>query len=311
MKHYLIYQIRNKLNSMIYVGKHMTEDINDGYMGSGLRIRRAIEKYGPENFEKTILFECISEEEMNKKEAEIVNEDFIARDDVYNIKLGGEGGWDYLNGSNSSYPKGSNKRHNAMVKANKNRDIVKSHQKALKTRQNWSVEKRQEVSNAISEGIKRKLQLDKDFAKRRVQKLKGRKASKQLRQKLSELKTGENNNQYGKVWIMNKALRCCKCVDSSYVLPDGWEYGRCLNFDAANQKKIRVEKRLHAIEQHKNDRLMMFRSMYKFFVDHNNDFELTAKQFNYSHTRNAFMTACRILLPEYKPLPNNRWKNRK
>jgi len=36
---------------------------------------------------------------MDKKEAEIVNEDFIARDDVYNIKLGGEGGWDYLNSS--------------------------------------------------------------------------------------------------------------------------------------------------------------------------------------------------------------------
>lgn len=66
-------------------------------MGSGLRIRRAIEKYGVENFEKTVLFECSSAEEMNAKEAEIVNEDFIARDDVYNIKLGGEGGWDDIN----------------------------------------------------------------------------------------------------------------------------------------------------------------------------------------------------------------------
>ena len=157
MKHYLIYQVRNKLNGMIYIGQHQTENIDDGYMGSGLRIRRAIKKYGLENFEKTILFECKSEEEMNAKEAEIVNEDFIARDDVYNIKLGGDGGWDYLNGLNSPYPKGSNKRHNAMIKANKNRDNVKSHQKALKTRQNWSIEKRQEVSNAISEGIKRKL----------------------------------------------------------------------------------------------------------------------------------------------------------
>lgn len=296
---------------MIYIGKHQTENLDDGYMGSGLRIQRAIKKYGVENFEKTILFECQSFEEMNAKEAEIVNEDFIARDDVYNIKLGGEGGWDYLNGSSSSYHKGSIKRHNAAVKANKNRDIVKSRQKASKTRQNWSIEKRQEVSDAISNGIKRKLQLDKDFAKRRAQKLKGRKASKQLKQKLSELKMGENNNQYGKVWIMNRTLKQCKCVDSSYVLPDGWEYGRCLDFDAAEQKKVRNEKRLLAIEQHKNNRLMFFRNMYKFFTEHNNDFELTAKQFNYNHTRNAFIAACKILLPEYKPLPNNRWKNRK
>ena len=89
MKHYLIYQIRNKLNGMIYVGQHQTENIDDGYMGSGILITRAIEKYGLENFEKTILFECKSEAEMNAKEAEIVNEDFIARDDVYNIAIGG------------------------------------------------------------------------------------------------------------------------------------------------------------------------------------------------------------------------------
>ena len=66
-------------------------------MGSGIRIVRAIKKYGVENFEKTILFECTSVEEMNAKEAEIVNEDFIARDDVYNINVGGAGSWDYLN----------------------------------------------------------------------------------------------------------------------------------------------------------------------------------------------------------------------
>ena len=66
-KYYLIYQIRNKLNGMIYVGKHQTEDLNDGYMGSGIRIVRAIEKYGVENLEKTILFECSSVEEMNAK----------------------------------------------------------------------------------------------------------------------------------------------------------------------------------------------------------------------------------------------------
>ena len=74
---------------MIYVGQHQTENVDDGYMGSGILITRAIEKYGLENFEKTILFECKSEEEMNAKEAEIVNKDFIARDDVYNMAIGG------------------------------------------------------------------------------------------------------------------------------------------------------------------------------------------------------------------------------
>lgn len=77
---------------MIYVGQHQTYDLDDGYMGSGIRIVKAIKKYGIENFEKTILFDFDNPEDMNKKEEEIVNEEFISRDDVYNIIIGGENG---------------------------------------------------------------------------------------------------------------------------------------------------------------------------------------------------------------------------
>ena len=42
-----------------------------------------------ENFKKEILFECSSEDEMNKKEAELVNEEFVKREDTYNRILGG------------------------------------------------------------------------------------------------------------------------------------------------------------------------------------------------------------------------------
>jgi len=62
-------------------------------------IKNAIKKYGKENFRFEILYFLDSKEAMYAKEAELVNEDFLKRDDVYNIKLGGYGGWDHTKGT--------------------------------------------------------------------------------------------------------------------------------------------------------------------------------------------------------------------
>lgn len=91
-KYYYLYQITNKLNGKIYVGVHQTDNLDDGYMGSGIHLKRAQEKYGLENFEKTILQTFDNQKDMFSAEAEIVNKDFLLREDVYNLALGGEGG---------------------------------------------------------------------------------------------------------------------------------------------------------------------------------------------------------------------------
>lgn len=88
---HLIYEIRNKLNSKIYVGAHSTEDENDSYMGSGVAIRYALKKYGKENFEKRILYRFDTANEMYEKEKEIVTLEFVNRSDVYNMGVGGKG----------------------------------------------------------------------------------------------------------------------------------------------------------------------------------------------------------------------------
>ena len=90
---YLIYKITNTLNAKFYIGAHKTSDKNDDYMGSGIMIKRAIAKYGIENFTKEIIYECSSLEEMYQKEKEFV----VLSEQTYNLKEGGLGGFDHIN----------------------------------------------------------------------------------------------------------------------------------------------------------------------------------------------------------------------
>ena len=94
---YVVYQITNKVNGKIYVGVHQTNDLNDGYMGSGLNIRRAIKKYGIDAFDKTYLAKFDNEREMFEMESQIVNEEFVKRGDTYNILHGGWGSFSHIN----------------------------------------------------------------------------------------------------------------------------------------------------------------------------------------------------------------------
>lgn len=89
---HIIYKTTNKIDGKVYVGAHSTDDLNDGYFGSGKYLKSAVKKYGIENFEREVLFIFDSKEEMFSKERELVNEEFIVCNNTYNIKVGGSGG---------------------------------------------------------------------------------------------------------------------------------------------------------------------------------------------------------------------------
>lgn len=53
----IIYKTTCLINNKIYIGQHCT-DAEDGYLGSGDLIKKAILKYGKHNFKREILEEC-------------------------------------------------------------------------------------------------------------------------------------------------------------------------------------------------------------------------------------------------------------
>jgi hypothetical protein len=209
---YLIYKIVNNINGKIYIGSHKTKNINDSYMGSGKYLRYAIEKYGVENFTKEILFVFDNPNDMYAKEYEIVNEDFIAEENTYNLKIGGFGGFDYICQNrlnvNNGFKKENAKKYSALG--------IKKRKEIIEKNPNWL----------------------KDQNKIRSEALKGRKGSfagkchsEETKNKLKGPRPknkGSGNSQFGTCWIYHELIGNKKCkID---VLPlyidQGWIKGR-------------------------------------------------------------------------------------
>ena len=169
--YYYLYEIKNLLNDKIYIGVHKTKNLNDGYMGSGRLLLKDIEVYGIENFQKTILEFFESEFDMFQKEKRTVDKSFLSRDDVYNLRCGGYGGFDWIN--QSGIPKFKGRRHTEESK--------------LK----MSLKSKEQDNSRLGE-IMKKIWSDKsdeerqNFGKMMSARLTGRKLSREHRENLSK-----------------------------------------------------------------------------------------------------------------------------
>ena len=220
---YTLYKITNTINDKIYVGVHKTDDINDDYMGSGTILKRAIKKYGIENFTKEILEVYDNPEDMFDAEAKIVNEEFVKRDDNYNLKEGGSGGWDHINDGSEEHinhcinggRKGGKAWKEKFFHLMENDDEF--YLTTLKNLAKGGKAGRARIKELYPEGS-----------------WKGKRHNEDSKKKIGEANSihqkGKGNSQYGTRWIHNLDLKKSKRIKKEEVLPEGWLEGRKIKF---------------------------------------------------------------------------------
>lgn len=213
---YLIYKTTNIKNGKIYIGAHKTSNIDDGYMGSGRHLNLAIKKYGIENFIKEILFKFDNKDDMYAKEHEIVNEEFVSRKDTYNIKIGGSGGFDYINNNPQKFL--TEKRLKSLMSQKEANQI-----RAEKFKTNLEFKEKILVHMKMMKEISQQNNPNGTFFNKNH--------TDTTKEKMSVSHIGKHdgnkNSQYGTMWITNGITS--KKINKNDSIPKGWNKGRILN----------------------------------------------------------------------------------
>ena len=211
-KYHFIYKTTNLLNEKFYVGMHSTDNLEDGYLGSGKRLGYSIRKYGLENHKFEILEFLPSREELKKREAEVVNEEMLKHPLCMNLKFGGEGGWDHINSDDVTRNRIQTVRSSAG--GNKRAEIFCKGSDAAKERQRRGIEGKLKKYGKIPSG---------DWT--------GKTHKEETKLKISaSMKNavrGEKNSQFGTCWItIGSESKKIQKDELHLWLNKGWMAGR-------------------------------------------------------------------------------------
>ena len=89
-----VYKTTNLISGKIYIGQHTTENIDDGYLGSGVILQKAFKKYGKENFTREIIALVGTQEDLDHAEEFFIKHyrNKIGWGMMYNVVEGAFGG---------------------------------------------------------------------------------------------------------------------------------------------------------------------------------------------------------------------------
>lgn len=200
MKH-IVYLTTNLFTGKWYIGVHSTNDIEDGYLGSGKLLSRAIKKYGKENFKREILFLFETSEEAYAKEAELITESSVKSPSCYNVKPGGRGGF-------SDYDRAKLAARGHDWSKGKTYEQIYGKDKALQLKQH-----RRTTSNWV--GANHSGENNANF---------GTRWSEQKKAEFASRRQKENHPGFGSFWVTNDDLSFK--LKPGDPIPEGFRRGR-------------------------------------------------------------------------------------
>lgn len=199
-RYHFLYKTTNLLNGKFYVGMHSTYDMDDGYLGSGLKLRRSIRKYGIENFKIEYLEFFENRELLALREKNLVNESLLKDPLCMNLKLGGNGGFTKENSLKGTL---------AMSKIIWNDPAYRERHKQRKSKL---------MKELNSAG---KIKYDTFTGKSHSEE------TKKLMSAKAQQRVGDKNSQFGTCWIFNgKENKKIKIEELPNYLCLGWIKGR-------------------------------------------------------------------------------------
>lgn len=208
-RYHFLYKSTNLINGKFYVGIHSTYNLEDGYLGSGKRLKRAVKKYGKENFKCEILEFFESRKEVLLREKEVVNEQFLNDPLCMNLQPGGGGGFSTVeHGLKCSTAGGESYSEKLYSDKNFFKTVSKRSKEVIsKLHANGKIPYVGGLNRIVTEETKRKI---------------GKKNSKKQK--------GKKNSQFGTCWVYNKKEnKKINKKDLSYWINLGWQQGRKMN----------------------------------------------------------------------------------
>jgi hypothetical protein len=118
----IVYKTVNTINGKSYIGKY--EGDNPDYLGSGVLLKKAIQKYGKSVFKRQTIEECTDRNNLAEREKYWINFfDAVNSKNYYNIKEGGIGGFCEKSHTPSMYSENASKRYGQKLKPPYNAEI--------------------------------------------------------------------------------------------------------------------------------------------------------------------------------------------